>query len=107
VVACNIPSAFLVVRGFSPFLTEEQIMALFRQFAVVKNAHIIRDHATRMSKGLAFVEFQSVDHATYALQCSNDLKMDNHLLKVAFAKENVMQQLITQVSWTISHPSQP
>lgn len=72
-------------------------MELFRQYAVVKNATIIRDAHNGVSKGFAFVEFHSIDHASYALQCSKDLKFDNNMLKVAFAREKVMQQMISQV----------
>jgi RNA recognition motif-containing protein len=74
-----------------------QIMELFRQFAVVKSAQIIRDSHTGVSKGFAFVEFHSIDHASYALQCSKDLKFDSNTVKVAFAREKVMQQMIAQV----------
>lgn len=86
-----------MVRGFGPFITEEQLMELFRQFALVKSAVIIRDQMTRQSKGLAFVEFHSVEHASYAVQCSHDIKIGDTPLKVAYARETVMQQIIAQV----------
>ncbi len=47
---------------------------------------------------MAFVEFHSVEHAAYAMQCSADLKMDTISLKVSFAKEQVMHQIINQVN---------
>lgn len=72
-------------------------MELFRQFAYVKSCVIVRDQPGRPpSKGLAFVEFQTVEHAAYALQNSNELKIDFCPVKVAYAKESVMRQLISQ-----------
>lgn len=73
-------------------------MELFRQYAVVKSAVIIRDSHTGVSKGFAFVEFHSTEHATYAVQCAKDIRLDSNTLKVAFAREKVMQQLVSQVS---------
>jgi hypothetical protein len=46
---------------------------------------------------MAFVEFHSVEHAAYALQCSAELKMDANSLKISFAKEAIMHQIISQV----------
>ena len=43
-------------------------MELFRQFAVVKSVFIVRDWATGASRGLAFLEFHSVEHASFAMQ---------------------------------------
>jgi RNA recognition motif-containing protein len=70
---------------------------LFRQYAVVKSAQVVRDPQNRASSGLAFVEFPSVDHAKHVLQCSVGLKLDNLPLKIAYARETTMYQLIQQV----------
>lgn len=43
-------------------------MELFRQFAVVKSVFIVRDWSTGASRGLAFLEFHTVEHAVFALQ---------------------------------------
>jgi RNA recognition motif-containing protein len=58
---------------------------------------VVRDPQNRLSSGLAFVEFPSVDHAKHVLQCSVGLKLDNLPLKIAFARETAMYQLIQKV----------
>eukprot|EP00599_Poterioochromonas_sp_BG-1_P015631 CAMPEP_0173159692 /NCGR_PEP_ID=MMETSP1105-20130129/17294_1 /TAXON_ID=2985 /ORGANISM="Ochromonas sp., Strain BG-1" /LENGTH=671 /DNA_ID=CAMNT_0014078241 /DNA_START=620 /DNA_END=2635 /DNA_ORIENTATION=+ len=95
-ISTDSPSCFLVVRGFASFVTEQQLTELFRQFATVKSVHIIRDPQNRTSRGFAYVEFHTIEHAAYALQCSADLKLNNMDLKIAYAKESVMQQLLIQ-----------
>lgn len=97
-ISTDSPSCFLVVRGFASFVTEQQLTELFRQFATVKSVHIIRDPQNRTSRGFAYVEFHTIEHAAYALQCSADLKLNNMDLKIAYAKESVMQQLLIQVA---------
>ena len=72
-------------------------MELFRQFALVKGVNIIRDPASMLSRCVCYVEFHAVEHATHALNCSQGLQIDNALLKVAYARENVMHQIIQQV----------
>ena len=38
-----------------------QLMAVFRDFAPVVEARVVRDRATSVSRGFGFVEFQSVE----------------------------------------------
>ena len=89
-VGCDTPSTFLVVRGFGPFVTEEAIIELFRQFAVVKSAYLLRDGVTGISKGVAYVEFHTVDHAVHTLQQTSlgQIHLDSSPLKILFAKES-------------------
>jgi RNA recognition motif-containing protein len=89
-VGCDTPSTFLVVRGFGPFVSEDSIIELFRQFAVVKSAYLLRDAVTGISKGVAFVEFHTVDHAVHTLQQTSlgQIHLDSSPLKIMFAKES-------------------
>lgn len=73
-----------------------KVAELFRQYSVVKNVVILKDPSTNYSKGLAFVEFPSVQYASFALQNGQSLYIDAILLKVSYAKETVMHQLIQQ-----------
>ncbi len=75
-----------------------QIMELFRQFAVVKSVALLKDPGANYSKALAYVEFHTAEHAAHALLSAGDLRMDSNPLKVTFARENVMTQLLHQVS---------
>jgi hypothetical protein len=49
-----LPSVF--VRGLPPSATDESLVRLFSNAAPVKRAFVIRDRATKESKGFAFVQ---------------------------------------------------
>src|SRR4051812_13592678 len=69
VVGSEHPSLFLAVRGFNLLhVSDAQIGELFRQYAVVKSVVVMKDPGTNYSRGLAYVEFYSVEQAAYALQ---------------------------------------
>lgn len=87
------PTAILVVRGLNMYTTEEQVMEAFRQYAVVTSARIVRDRTSGVSKGLAFVEFPSVEYATHTLQqaTTTSLQIDKMTVKVSYAREMVAQ----------------
>jgi len=87
------PSSTLAVRGIPLYSTEEQVAETFRQFAPVKNVFLVRDLASRMSRGIAFVEYHSTDYATHALNNSQHLQMDRTTLKVNYAKEAFIQSI--------------
>jgi RNA recognition motif-containing protein len=80
-------------------------MELFRQYAVVKSLFVVRDRHTSLSRGLAFVEFHTVEHATYALQSAEaaqiKLQVGGAPLKIAYARESFMYTQINQVLLTI------
>ena len=94
------PSQYLVVRGFGPFVGEDAIIELFRQFAVVKTVHLLRDGMTGISKGIAFVEFHTIEHAVHTLQQSSlgQLHLDSSPLKINYAKESFRVNQIMKVS---------
>ena len=98
-VASDVPSAYLVVRGFNQLtVRDEHLMELLRQFAVVKSVTMLPagDPTTNYSTGMAFVEFHTVDHASYTLKCTaeNGLTIDGIQLKVSYAKESMMAQIM-------------
>jgi len=97
VVISPSPTSILVVKGLSLYTTEDQISEAFRQFAVVKNVRIIRDRITGASKGLAFIEFPSIDYAGHSLRQASamPLVIDKAHVKISFAKEGISQSLAT------------
>lgn len=97
-VTSDFATSALVVRGFPAYATDDQLKEIFRAYAVVKDARIIRDPITMASKGLAFVQFHGPEHASYTLQCSHGLQMEGSPLRTAFAKENVMLQMLNQMA---------
>jgi RNA recognition motif-containing protein len=80
-------------------------MELFRQFAVVKSIFVVRDLNSGISRGVAFVEFHTIDHAAYVLQSSeaSKLQMDSSStpLKLCYAKQSFMANQISQVINTL------
>jgi RNA-binding protein 5/10 len=94
------PSKFLVVKGLGLLSSESDISSLFRRYASVTGASIIRDKKSGVSRGVSVVEFASIEFASFALQsaCSGDgIKLAGNTLKVAYAADNAsLHQLITQ-----------
>lgn len=67
---------------------------MFRQYALVKSVHVLRDANSNMSRGIAFVEFHSVDHAAHTMNSFNQTQQSSSQnLKVNFAKESFVQGL--------------
>lgn len=96
------------MKGFGPFVSEDQITELFRQYAVVKNTMIIRDRLSGVSKGMALVEFHTVEYATYALSQAATLQIDKISLRVSYARESFVQaQTQSQVFPTPLLPVNP
>ena len=89
-VGCDTPSPFLAVMGFGPFVIENAIIELFRQFAVVKSVNLLRDGVSGFSKGAAFVEFYTVEHAMHTIQQTSlgPIYLDSSPLKISYAKES-------------------
>jgi RNA recognition motif-containing protein len=87
------------VKGFGPFIVEESITELFRQFAAVQSVYLVRDRQTGISRGLAIVEFHTTEHAIHTLQQSSQgqLHLDSSPLKISFAKESSRQIQINLV----------
>ncbi|KAJ4790629.1 suppressor of abi3-5 [Rhynchospora pubera] len=78
----------LVVRGLDENADEEMLRYEFAKYAPVKDLRLVRDRFTHVSKGFAFVHFNSIEDATKALEATNGttLEKNGQLLRVAFAK---------------------
>ena len=76
------------------------MIELFRQFAQVKSVKILRDQMTGMSKGMAYVELYSTEHAVHTIQqtMSGQIYLDSSPLKILFAKESFRLALLSKVS---------
>eukprot|EP00604_Paraphysomonas_vestita_P000531 CAMPEP_0174825920 /NCGR_PEP_ID=MMETSP1107-20130205/43266_1 /TAXON_ID=36770 /ORGANISM="Paraphysomonas vestita, Strain GFlagA" /LENGTH=838 /DNA_ID=CAMNT_0016058065 /DNA_START=1649 /DNA_END=4165 /DNA_ORIENTATION=- len=93
VIVSTIPCATLAVRSIPIFTTEDQITEVFRQFAPVKSVFLVRDLTTGLSRGIAFVEFFSVEYSTYVLSNSSTLQFDRTTPTINYAKESFVQNL--------------
>lgn len=102
------PSSTLAVRGLPLYFTEDQVSEMFRQYAVVKSVHVVRDFNTNLSRGIAFVEFHSIEHATHTMHCFSGNQTSNDI-KVNYAKDSFVQGLpaLQQQYQTLPQYAQP
>jgi len=67
-----------------------QLLAKFREFAPAVEARVVRDRATNISRGFAFIEFPSVQLSTHVLHqvrsLPSPLVVDKHPVRVAYAR---------------------
>ncbi|KAL2653047.1 hypothetical protein R1flu_021175 [Riccia fluitans] len=82
------PTHVLVVRGLDENVNEESLHYEFSKYAPIKDLRLVRDKFTHVSRGFAFIHFNSVEEATKALEASNGttLEKNGQVLRVAFAK---------------------
>ncbi|XP_076906160.1 SUPPRESSOR OF ABI3-5-like [Bidens hawaiensis] len=82
------PTHVLVVRGLDEDAAEDMIRYEFSKHAPVKELRLVKDKFTHVSRGFAFVHFNSVDDATKALEATNGttLEKNGQVLRVAYAK---------------------
>ncbi|CAM6102917.1 unnamed protein product [Calypogeia fissa] len=82
------PTHVLVVRGLDENIDEEILRFEFSKYAPIKDLRLVRDKFTQVSRGFAFIHFNTVHEATKALEASNGtaLEKNGQLLRVAFAK---------------------
>ena len=70
---------------------------MFRQYALVKSAFILRDIKSNMSRGIALVEFFSVEHATHTMNSFNQSQLSSsasgNSIKINYAKESFVRGL--------------
>ena len=76
----------LYVGNLSPNTTESQILDLFKQSGTVVSCQLIKDKATGVSKGFAFVEMGAEAEAVKAMADCNGKELDGRGLKVNEAK---------------------
>ena len=55
---------------------------------------LVRDRNTGIPKGIAIIEFHSIEHATYALTSSTGLQFEGFTLKTNYAKETFVKAQI-------------
>lgn len=78
----------IYVGNLSPETTESQLRESFMKFGEISSLSIITDKLSGKSKGFAFVEMASGDHAQAAISGLNGHDLGGSLLKVNEAKKN-------------------
>ena len=82
-----------MVRGLSPNTDEATLHQTFGGFGVIREVRIVRDKHTRMSKGLAFVEFESPQSAADAVRRANNTPVDGQPLRLSYSKRTIQEAI--------------
>ncbi|CAI5710044.1 unnamed protein product [Peronospora farinosa] len=83
------PSHVLVVRMLPPDIEEGELHVAFAEFDGVQDIRLIRDRATNLSRGFAFVEFRDIETATNALNRSQGLTVQNIRVDLSYARDTL------------------
>ncbi len=65
------PSPNLYIKGLPASINEDQLKSLFSPYGKIENYKILIDLQTGTSKGQAFVQFEQLDAAEYAISALN------------------------------------
>ncbi|CAI5734067.1 unnamed protein product [Peronospora farinosa] len=83
------PSHVLVVRMLPPDIEEGELHVAFAECDGVQDIRLIRDRATNLSRGFAFVEFRDIETATNALNRSQGLTVQNTRVDLSYARDTL------------------
>ncbi|VEU24301.1 DEKNAAC105533 [Brettanomyces naardenensis] len=76
----------LRVTNLNEMVNEGMLNSLFSRFGYIQRLTILRNRETRESRGIAFVEMDSVEHARQAIESVNGRGFMNLIISVDFAK---------------------
>lgn len=79
-------SAKLFVGNLNPKTTDEQLARFFSSAGIVVAVRVPRDRETGQSRGFAFVEFPSEEHAEQALKVFDGRELGGYQLRVSMAR---------------------
>ncbi|CAM6054124.1 unnamed protein product [Sphagnum tenellum] len=99
----------LIVNYLPQTMTQEEIRSLFSSIGEVESCKLIRDKVTGQSLGYGFVNYQSIDDATKAIQTLNGLRLQNKTIKVSYARPSseAIKGANLYVSGLPKHMTQP
>ncbi|RIA90804.1 hypothetical protein C1645_768925 [Glomus cerebriforme] len=104
----QVPHHILLVRGLDPLTTEETLYAATSQVAALRRVLLIKDRASRMSWGFAFLDYHDIQTSTYALSIFNDPQyypggfvVDSRIVSITFAHPGSFIPAYATTEWTI------
>jgi len=80
--------ATLSILNLKPSTTKQMVIDAFSQFSRVVSCKMLWDKAQNISKGIAFVEFNSVEEANRVCSMKQPMFIDGVQVRVSFAKHN-------------------
>ncbi|PKK71434.1 hypothetical protein RhiirC2_865607 [Rhizophagus irregularis] len=104
----QVPHHILLVRGLDPLTTEETLYATISQLAALRRVLLIKDRASRMSWGFAFLDYHDIQTSSYALSIFNDPQyypggfvVDSRIVSITFAHPGSFIPAYATTEWTI------
>ncbi|CAI2170167.1 18789_t:CDS:10 [Funneliformis geosporum] len=104
----QVPHHILLVRGLDPLTTEETLYATASQVAALRRVLLIKDRASRMSWGFAFLDYHDVQTSSYALSIFNNphyypggFLVDSRSVSMTFAHPGCFTPAYATTEWTI------
>ena len=79
------PCDILGVFGLSRRVNEKELETIYSEFGKVTQVVIIYDQETRLSRGFAFIYYETVEEATKALNATNGMEIDGKAVRVDYS----------------------
>ena len=76
----------LIVRNLDRTTTEEELVALFKEFGSIQSCNLVMDSVSGGSKGFAFVEMPKVGEAKAAMKNLNNKLVGENKIRVKKAE---------------------
>ncbi|CAH8535060.1 unnamed protein product [Dicrocoelium dendriticum] len=76
----------LIVNYLPPFMSQEEVKALFSSIGEVESCKLVREKSTGESLGYAFVKYIRAVDADKAIRTLNGLRLQNKTIKVSLAR---------------------
>jgi len=78
-------TTILVIKGLSPFTTQDTVQRVFAPYGDVIRCNLIREKATNESKGFCFVEYSNLDDSIRAYKATLGLHIEGSPVRVKYA----------------------
>ncbi|XP_059657093.1 small RNA-binding protein 11, chloroplastic [Cornus florida] len=76
----------IMVRNLSYSTSESRLLKEFSNFGQIAEVKLVKDEATKRSKGYAFIQYASQDNAMLALESMDHKHFDGRVIFVELAK---------------------
>ena len=97
----------LRISNLSEDATDVDLRELLANVGRPARVHIVLDHATKRSKGFAFVSFEDRNQAAAAMQKLNGRGYDNLILNVTWSGKHIPPATISYVLISVAEPREP